>query len=86
MKALADPTRLMLLTLIARYESFAMTVSDLAKQLGVSQPTASAHLKQLKEAGLVSFEKHGNKTLHKVNSAALEATFEGLRKLLFHPK
>lgn len=86
MKALADPTRLMLLTLIARYESFAMTVSDLAKQLGVSQPTASGHLKQLKEAGLIGFEKHGNKTLHRVNSAALEATLEGLRRLLLHPK
>lgn len=86
MKALADPTRLMLLTLIARYENFALTVSDLAKQLGVSQPTVSGHLKLLKEAGLVTLEKHGNKAFHKVNIQALEATFDGLRKLLLRPK
>jgi ArsR family transcriptional regulator len=86
MKALADPTRLMLLTLIARYEDFAMTVSDLAKQLGVSQPTASGHLKQLKEAGLITLEKRGNKSFHKVNAPALEATLDGLRKLLLQSK
>lgn len=82
MKALADPTRLMLLTLITRYDQFALTVSDFALQLAVSQPTVSGHLKLLKEVGLVLLEKHGNKSIYKVNTQALEQAIKELRELM----
>lgn len=80
-KAVADPTRLMLLTLIARYKGFDLTVSDFAAQLGVSQPTVSGHLKLLKEADLVALEKKGNKSIYSLNTEAIRgslAEFEAL--------
>lgn len=85
-KALSDPTRLMMLVLIARYENFAPTVGDLAAQLGVTQPTASGHLKLLKEEGLLTLEKHGNKSYHHVNAEAIRQTLGELSDLLLRPK
>lgn len=82
MKALADPTRLMLLTLIARYAHFEMTVGDFAAQLNVTQPTVSGHLKLLREANLVTLEKKGNKSYYTVNADALRLGLEGLGKLV----
>lgn len=70
-KAFADPTRLMLLALIARFPGMTMTVGDLADQLGVSQPTVSGHLKVLREAELVTLEKHGNKSFYRVDAVAV---------------
>ncbi|HEU4741582.1 MAG TPA: metalloregulator ArsR/SmtB family transcription factor [Meiothermus sp.] len=84
-KALADPTRLLLLTLIARYEHFALTVGDLAVQLGVTQPTVSGHLKQLREAGLVDLDKHGNKSFYRVNAQALGEVIGQLDRLILRP-
>lgn len=81
-KALADPTRLMLLSLITRFGSVKMTVGDLARQLGVSQPTVSGHLKQLREAGLVTTERHGNRTLPKAESEAIERMLDELSRVL----
>jgi DNA-binding transcriptional ArsR family regulator len=81
-KAVADPTRLMLLTLIARYKGFDMTVSDFAAQLGVSQPTVSGHLKLLKEADLVGLEKKGNKSIYRVNSAAIKESLSEFEALV----
>jgi DNA-binding transcriptional ArsR family regulator len=72
-KALADPTRLMLLTLLARYQHFEMSVSDFANQLGVTQPTISGHLKLLREAEFVTLEKKGNRSLYQVNQEAFQA-------------
>lgn len=85
-KALSDPTRLMILTLIARYESFKLTVGDLATQLGVTQPTASGHLKLLKEAGLVVLEKHGNRSFYHVNGEAIEQAIAELTDLVLRSK
>ena len=77
-KALADPTRLMLLSLIARYRTMPMTVGDLAGQLGVSQPTVSGHLKLLREAGLVTTEKKGNKSFPKPVPGAAKKVLDAL--------
>jgi ArsR family transcriptional regulator len=86
MKALSDPTRLMMLTLIARYENFVLTVGDLAVQLGVTQPTASGHLKLLREAGLVALEKHGNKSYYHVSDVAIKEAMAELSDLVLRPK
>ena len=52
--ALADPTRLRLLHILARQPAgFAMCVNALAMRLGVSQPAVSQHLQVLRSVGLV---------------------------------
>ena len=59
LKALADPARLRLLSLIAAHDGGEACVCDLIEPVGLSQPTVSHHLKQLTEAGLVTREKRG---------------------------
>ena len=58
-KALADPVRLRLLSMIAAAPSGEVCACDLATPLGKSQPTISHHLKVLREAGLVTSRKRG---------------------------
>jgi len=56
-KALSDPSRLRLLSLVAAHDGGEATVVDLTEPLGLSQPTVSHHLKILVEAGLLTREK-----------------------------
>jgi ArsR family transcriptional regulator, arsenate/arsenite/antimonite-responsive transcriptional repressor len=58
-KALADPNRLRLLSIIKASSSGATCVCDLTDPLDLSQPTVSHHLKILVEAGLLQREKRG---------------------------
>src|SRR3954454_8040192 len=57
LKAVAEPTRLRLLVLLAAGE---LTVKDLTRVLGQSQPRISRHLKLLAEAGLVGRSPEGS--------------------------
>ena len=59
LKALADPARLRLLSMIAAHEGGEACVCDLTEPLGLSQPTVSHHLRVLLEAGLVTRDKRG---------------------------
>ncbi len=59
MKALADPARLRLLSLVASHEGGEACVCDLTEPLGLSQPTVSHHLKVLVDAGLLTRDKRG---------------------------
>lgn len=59
LKAIADPARLRLLSLIAAHEGGEACVCDLVEPLGLAQPTVSHHLKVLVEAGLVTRDKRG---------------------------
>lgn len=58
-KALSDPVRLRLLSIIAAAPSGEVCACDLTAPVGKSQPTVSHHLKVLREAGLVASRKHG---------------------------
>lgn len=58
-KALGDPTRVKLLSLISASAGAEMCVCDLTEPVGLSQPTVSHHMKQLVEAGLVTREQRG---------------------------
>jgi ArsR family transcriptional regulator len=58
-KALSDPVRLRLLSLIASFEGGEACVCELSGPFEVSQPTISHHLKTLREAGLVGSERRG---------------------------
>ncbi|WP_218974372.1 metalloregulator ArsR/SmtB family transcription factor [Streptomyces sp. NP160] len=59
LKAVADPARLRLLSLVASHDGGEACVCDLTEPLGLSQPTVSHHLKVLVEAGLLTRDKRG---------------------------
>jgi ArsR family transcriptional regulator len=59
-KALSDPARLRVLSLIASQPTGEVCACDLVEPIGKSQPTVSHHLKVLYEAGLVTKEKRGS--------------------------
>lgn len=58
-KALADPVRLQLLSLIAAAPNATACSCDLEEPVGKSQPTVSHHLSVLADAGLITKEKVG---------------------------
>jgi len=58
-KALADPVRLRLLSMIATQDGGEVCVCDLTPAFDLSQPTVSHHLKLLREAGLIAAERRG---------------------------
>ncbi|WP_353114136.1 metalloregulator ArsR/SmtB family transcription factor [Microbacterium sp.] len=58
-KALGDPNRVKLFSLITASASGEMCVCDLTEPVGLSQPTVSHHMKLLVEAGLVTREQRG---------------------------
>jgi ArsR family transcriptional regulator, arsenate/arsenite/antimonite-responsive transcriptional repressor len=59
LKALAEPVRLRLMSLIASHPGGEACVCDLADVFDLSQPTISHHLKVLHEAGLLDRDKRG---------------------------
>jgi DNA-binding transcriptional ArsR family regulator len=71
MRALADPTRL---TILLRLASHPASVTEVARQLKLAQPTVSAHVQVLRDAGLIEERTVGR-------SAELSASEEGLRRL-----
>jgi len=60
LKAVADPARLQLLSILKYAPNQEACVCDLTAPLGLSQPTVSHHLKVLADAGLVSRERRGS--------------------------
>jgi ArsR family transcriptional regulator len=58
-KAIGDPVRLRLLSLIACHEGGEACVCDLTGAFEVTGPTISHHLKVLREAGLIGCERRG---------------------------
>lgn len=72
-KALGDPSRVRLLSLIATQGAGEACVCDLTGFVGLSQPTVSHHMKQLVEAGLVIREQRGKWAYYKVDEQALAA-------------
>jgi len=82
LKAFSDPTRLLLMVLIGRLSQFPLTVGDLAKQVGVSQPTTSGHLKLLKEMGLVEVAKKGNRSYYHLDERSVRDVIDELQRSL----
>ena len=68
--ALADPTRRAIFERLAGSPS---AVGDLARQLPVSRPAVSQHLKVLKSAGLVIDHADGTRRIYSVDSAGVAA-------------
>lgn len=73
LKALADPTRLRLVSMIAATSTQEACVCDLTEPLELSQPTISHHLRLLVEAGILSRTKRGTWSYYAIVPGALEA-------------
>ncbi|MGP3980059.1 ArsR/SmtB family transcription factor [Streptomyces sp. KR80] len=71
-KALGDPVRLRLFSLIASHEGGEACVCDIS-DVGVSQPTVSHHLKKLREAGLLTSERRGTWVYYRVEPSVMAA-------------
>ena len=59
LKALADPTRLRLVSMVAAHEGGEACVCELTEPLGLTQPTISHHLKILVDTGIFTRDKRG---------------------------
>ncbi|MGH3675446.1 MAG: ArsR/SmtB family transcription factor [Mycobacterium sp.] len=72
LKALSDPVRLRLLSVVASHTGGEACVCDISAGIEVSQPTISHHLKVLRTAGLLDSERRGSWVYYRVIPQALE--------------
>ena len=70
-KALGNVNRLMLIYRLASGEMEKVSVTEMAKIMGLTQPAASQHLKILKTAKILNAKKQGNYTYYTFNKSAL---------------
>ncbi len=77
-KALGDPTRIRLLSLIAAADGGEACICDLTEPVGLSQPTVSHHMKSLVDAGLVTRQQRGRWAFYAVVPDALRAASAAL--------
>lgn len=80
-KALGDPVRLRLLSMIASRAGGEVCVCDLTPAFDLSQPTISHHLKLLREAGLIASERRGTWVYYRL----LPETTDHLAGILTRP-
>jgi ArsR family transcriptional regulator, arsenate/arsenite/antimonite-responsive transcriptional repressor len=73
LKALADPTRLRLVSMVAAHENGEACVCELTEPLGLTQPTISHHLKVLIDAGILTRDKRGVWAYYALVPRALDA-------------
>ena len=73
LKALADPTRLRLVSMVAAHDGGEACVCDLTEPLGLTQPTVSHHLKILVDAGIFTRDKRGVWAYYALVPSALDA-------------
>jgi|SRR5215467_2388285 len=73
LKALADPTRLRLVSMVAAHEGGEACVCQLTEPLGLTQPTISHHLKILVDAGIFTRDKRGVWAYYALDPSALDA-------------
>ena len=71
LKALADPVRLRLLSLVASHEDGEACICELNDAFDLSQPTISHHMKVLHDTGLVSRDKRGVWVYYQIRPQAL---------------
>jgi ArsR family transcriptional regulator, arsenate/arsenite/antimonite-responsive transcriptional repressor len=71
LKAIADPVRLRLISLVAAHQDREACVCDLTEPVGLSQPTVSHHLKVLVDAGILTREQRGRWAYYRLVPEAL---------------
>ncbi len=78
LKAVAEPARLRLLSMVAASDGQEACVCDLTQPVGLSQPTVSHHMKVLVDAGLLEREKRGVWAYYRLVPARLAAVASAL--------
>ena len=73
LKALADPARLRIISIVAAHTDAEACVCDLTDQLTLSQPTISHHLKVLVDAGFLSRAKRGTWSYYSIVPGSLDS-------------
>ncbi|MCP2275529.1 DNA-binding transcriptional regulator, ArsR family [Nocardia amikacinitolerans] len=73
LKAIADPVRVKLMSLLLTTAAGEQNTGDLAAAVGLAESTVSHHLGQLKKAGLVESERRGMNIYHRARREALSA-------------
>jgi len=76
LKALSDPVRLRLLSVVASHTGGEACVCDISVGIDVSQPTISHHLKVLRTAGLLESERRGSWVYYRVLPQVLQQLSE----------
>lgn len=71
LKAIADPVRLRLISMVAAHQDKEACVCDLTEPVGLSQPTVSHHLKVLVDAGVLTREQRGRWAYYRLVPATL---------------
>ena len=71
-KALGDPVRLRLLSLIGAHQGGEVCVCELTDAFDLTQPTISHHLKVLREAGIITSERRGTWVYYRLEPAVLD--------------
>ncbi len=79
LRAIADPTRLQVLSIILGAENGEATVGELASALGFSQPTVTHHLRIMVEDGLLVREPRGRQVWHSIAPDRRTAILDLLR-------
>jgi len=77
--ALADPRRILILYALSEKPS---NVSDIAAQIGISQPAASRHLNILRERGMVSAQRDGQSVIYQLTDQRSIQALDLLRSVL----
>jgi len=78
--ALADTRRILILYVLAERR---LSVSDLAQEIGITQPAASRHLKHLRERDLVLPERNGSVVEYRLTDHRLIEALDILRTVLY---
>ena len=78
LKAIADPTRLQLISLVVAHQDQEACVCELTEPVGLSQPTVSHHLKVLVDAGILSRKQRGKWAYYKL----VHGTLSDLSRLI----
>jgi ArsR family transcriptional regulator len=76
LKAIADPARLRLISMVAAHDDAEACVCDLTEPLGLGQPTVSHHLKILVDAGIFTRDKRGTWAYYRLVPGALDSIAE----------
>ena len=77
--ALSDPTRILLLYALSESP---LNVTELTNELGVTQPTASRHLKVLRDRGLVHTTRQGTTITYQLSDRRLVQALDLLRAVM----
>lgn len=71
--AIAEPQRRRILAMLKEHE---LPVAEVARELGITQPGASKHLRVLREVGLVSVRGAGQQRLYRLDARGLQPVHE----------